>query len=260
MTYNMNGQLTSRKQRGLTTGSAATGVIYSCPPTQNNGQITQMTDTLSGETVAYQYDALKRLTSAASTPNAGSTTAAWTQTYQYDGFGNLTAKVLNGTTTPISVDPATNRLTGTTAYDANGNMILGGSNWYDGRNRWTGTSTWPGEAFFYDPSNHRVFQGDGGNPSIRVLTLYGAYGERLASYEPVGPILPSSGPTGMVYSLDAGEGECVFNGRNVTGNNPNPMTGADGGRCDTLSGSCGDGSFGRRAVSAVWGRDYIDQQ
>ena len=62
-----------------------------------------MTDSLSGETVAYQYDALKRLTSAASTPNAGITPTAWTETYGYDGFGNLTSKVLNGTTAAIGV-------------------------------------------------------------------------------------------------------------------------------------------------------------
>jgi hypothetical protein len=37
--------------------------------------------------------------------------AAWTQTYQYDGFGNLTAKVLNASTTPIGVTASTNRLT-----------------------------------------------------------------------------------------------------------------------------------------------------
>ena len=258
MSYNVNGQLTSRSWGGgLTTG----GVTYYYSGTQNNGQITQMVDSLSGETVSYQYDALKRLTTAASTPNAGTTPAAWTQTYQYDGFGNLTAKVLNGTTTPISVDPTTNRLSGTTAYDANGNLTSGGSNWYDGRNRWTGTSTWPGDTFFYDPSNHRVFQSIGGNPSDPgVLTLYGAYGERLASYGFVGPILPSSG-TGMVYSLTLVKANVWFNGRNVTGNNPNPMTGApDGGRCDTLSGSVGDGSVWGCAVSALWGGDHGDEQ
>ena len=44
-------------------------VFYSA--TQNNGQITQAIDTLSGETISYQYDQLKRLTSARSTPTAG---------------------------------------------------------------------------------------------------------------------------------------------------------------------------------------------
>jgi YD repeat-containing protein len=85
--------------------------VYSAA--QNNGQITQMVDTVSGETISYQYDALKRLTSASST-------AAWNQTYQYDGFGNLTAKAA----APIPVDAATNRLSNA-FYDANGNMTWG---------------------------------------------------------------------------------------------------------------------------------------
>ena len=43
---------------------------------------------------------------------------------QYDGFGNLTAKVLNGATTSIPVNGATNQLSNA-GYDANGNMTSG---------------------------------------------------------------------------------------------------------------------------------------
>jgi len=89
----------------------------------NNGQLASMSDGTGGETVTYQYDALKRLISAAATPNSGGP-AAGTQTYGFDGFGNLTSKVLNGTTAAIPVDGATNRLTSAT-YDANGNMLTG---------------------------------------------------------------------------------------------------------------------------------------
>jgi YD repeat-containing protein len=118
MSYNANGQLT-------TTGFGVSGgVQYAYAAAQNNGQITQATDTISGETIGYQYDALKRLVSASSTPNAGSSVAAWTQTYQYDGFGNLTSKALNGAGTSIPVNGATNRLTNS-YYDANGNMTTG---------------------------------------------------------------------------------------------------------------------------------------
>jgi len=91
MTYNVNGQLASLNW-GAAPGSSgypglAGGIQYSYSATQNNGQITQAVDTLSGETIGYQYDALKRLTSATSTPTSGSSTAPWTQTFQYDGFG-----------------------------------------------------------------------------------------------------------------------------------------------------------------------------
>jgi len=43
---------------------------------------------------------------------------------RYDGFGNLTARVKNGTTTPIAVNATTNQLT-SAYYDANGNMTSG---------------------------------------------------------------------------------------------------------------------------------------
>ena len=123
MSYNVNGQLASltwgNAGSGVngsytwaypSVGGLAGGVQYSYSPTQNNGQITQAVDTLSSETISYQYDSLKRLTSASSSPISGSTPTAWTQTYQYDGFGNLTAKVLNGTSTPIAVNAANNGL------------------------------------------------------------------------------------------------------------------------------------------------------
>ena len=68
------------------------GFAYTYSATADNGQIQHVNDTMSGETIVYTYDSLRRLTQAASTPNAGSTPPAWTQQFQYDGFGNLTAK------------------------------------------------------------------------------------------------------------------------------------------------------------------------
>jgi len=62
--------------------------------TGNNGQVVRAVDGVSGETISYQYDALKRLLSASSSPNAGGTPAAWMQSYSYDGFRNLTGKTL----------------------------------------------------------------------------------------------------------------------------------------------------------------------
>ena len=161
MSYNVNGQLASLNWGNAgsgvngsytwaypSVGGLAGGVQYSYSATQNNGQITQAVDTLSGETISYQYDALKRLTSASSTPISGSTPTAWTQTYGYDGFGNLTAKVLNGNSTAIAVNPANNGLTNAN-YDGNGNMVtgLGAGFTYDEANRITSateTSKWRG--------------------------------------------------------------------------------------------------------------------
>ena len=96
-------------------------------PTQNNGQISSQTDNLSGEQITYQYDALKRLYSASA--------SAWSQTFTYDGFGNLTDKVGTGgaPNNHSQVNAATNQLTGY-SYDANGNLITTGFGW-DPENR-----------------------------------------------------------------------------------------------------------------------------
>ena len=178
--YNVNSQLTSLQWSG--SGSVAGTIQYGYSASQNNGQITQTIDGVSGETIVYQYDALRRLTSAASTPTVGSTPTAWTQTFQYDGFGNLTAKVLNGTTTPIAVNPATNQLSSMTLYDANGNMASGGGATltYDVANRVASANEFSAmEYYYYAPDNKRIYRL---NASAEEWTFYGARGERLGVY------------------------------------------------------------------------------
>ncbi|HUE03075.1 MAG TPA: hypothetical protein VMR62_26130, partial [Bryobacteraceae bacterium] len=73
------------------TSISASGMImtYNYSPTQNNGQITSSVDGVTGETVTYQYDALKRLASASG--------KNWGETYSYDGYGNLTNMLPTGT-------------------------------------------------------------------------------------------------------------------------------------------------------------------
>ena len=141
-------------------------------------------DTVSGETIVYQYDALKRLISASSTPNSGSTPAAWTETFQFDGFGNLTAKTLNGTTTPIAVNAATNQLT-SAYYDANGNMTsgTGASFTYDVSNRISTVTGVSGgqETYEYAPDNKRIHRALTSG-SVDEWTFYGAKGEKLGVY------------------------------------------------------------------------------
>jgi RHS repeat-associated protein len=182
--FNVMGQMTQMNwAQGSTNSAYPSGSIqYVYSSTQNNGQISQAVDSVSGETISYQYDALKRLTSASATPNAGATPAAWTQTFQYDGFGNLTSKVLNGTTTTIAVDPATNRLT--SSYDANGNMTSGAGDTitYDGSNRIASVAPTSGgtEYFVYDPENRPVYHKTG--LGAEEVTLYGIQGEKLATY------------------------------------------------------------------------------
>jgi len=168
--YNVNGQLSSMN-----------GIQYVYSATQNNGQITQAIDGISGETISYQYDALKRLISAASSPTSGSTPTAWTQTYQYDGFGNLG---------PAGVNAATNRLAGP-AYDANGNLLGGlAAMTYDVANRVTTASAIGGgiESYQYTPDNKRVLR----TPPFNIytpgeFTFYGGQGEKLGVFDVMAP-------------------------------------------------------------------------
>jgi RHS repeat-associated protein len=186
MTWNVNGQMTSQSwspSYGTFFSIPAGGLQYVYSATQNNGQITQVVDTISGETISYQYDALKRLTSANSVPNSGSNPPAWTQTYQYDGFGNLTAKVLNGTTTSIAVNAATNRLSNS-GYDANGNMTtgVGGTFAYDEANRIASATEVSGGAEYYGyaPDNKRIYRLK--TNGQEEWTFCGAQGEKLGVY------------------------------------------------------------------------------
>jgi len=107
----------------------------------------------------------------------------WTQTFQYDGFGNLTAKVLNGTSTSIPVNAATNRLTNA-YYDANGNMTsgAGATLTYDEANPVSTVMEASGgqEAFAYDASNKRIYMMD--QNSQEWFTLFSARGEKLGKY------------------------------------------------------------------------------
>src|ERR1700724_3260681 len=60
---------------------------------ENNGRILQMAETVSGETTNYTYDSLNRLATAG--------TAAWGQSFTYDGFGNLTEKNVTAGSAPM---------------------------------------------------------------------------------------------------------------------------------------------------------------
>ena len=91
---------------------------------QNNGQIASMTNAISGGTVNYLYDSLKRLSSA--------TAGSWGESFVYDGFGNLLQKNATAGSPPaiqMTVNAANNQITSaggsSYGYDANGNMLYG---------------------------------------------------------------------------------------------------------------------------------------
>ena len=130
---------------------------YSYSATQNNGKITSESDNLSGEQVAYTYDALNRLASAQTTQIGGT---QWGQSYTYDGFGNLTDQtVIKGSAPDVHVayNASNNRQTSDTA-DANGN--IGSGSVYDMDNRLVQPVASGSVAYGYDVANKRVWRGD----------------------------------------------------------------------------------------------------
>jgi len=195
MTYNVNGQLLTKNFGSVqyncgTVSSQNNGLqyAYTTSTRNNNGQITQAVDTISGETINYTYDALKRLTEAISTPRSGSPVAAWTQQFQYDGFGNLTAKIQTGVTNPVpAVNPTNNQFTGS-SYDLNGNMIsgVGATLGYDEANRLSSVSPTSGGTGYYGyaPDNKRIYQALPSRYGVQeAWTFYGAHGEKLGVYQ-----------------------------------------------------------------------------
>jgi len=171
-TYNEQKQLTGINVPGL--GS----ITYSFSSANNNGRITGMTNTITGESVTYAYDSLNRLISA----SAG---GQWGLSFSYDGFGNrLSQNVTAGSAPTIqqSYDMTTNRLQGQ-YYDANGNM--GGISWVV-ENRLLQiqgqTAPYSTDTYDYGIDNKRIYKQtylQSGNPE--EVYFYVA-GRKIATY------------------------------------------------------------------------------
>jgi len=164
-------------------------MTYNYSPTQNNRRITSSVDAVTGENVSYTYDSLNRLIAASTSGTAG---VQWGNSYSYDGFGNLTSKVVTKGTAP-QVYPIVNsaknqaRMSGDYGFDANGN--------------WMGTSTSPNTwnvenqlisngsvdgagyplTYTYDPWGKRVLQADNYD-GVNAIYFYSITGQRLATY------------------------------------------------------------------------------
>jgi YD repeat-containing protein len=192
-TYNSLLQLTRITSYSAGAGGNVMDIAYNFSATANNGRILSSNDYVTGENVSYSYDAVNRLSGA----SAGS---LWAETYNYDGFGNLTAK--NAITSPaptlgVSYD-ANNHQIGL-YYDANGNQTMDAwATTYYGwnvENRLSTTSStgYPGATtwYSYDPSGKRVmkdynpdpygYTGPGYTEGTWEFYFYGITGQRLAT-------------------------------------------------------------------------------
>ena len=143
------------------------GVTYGYTTGQaNNGQITNITDTVDGgRSLNYVYDSLYRIKSAVT--NGDTSYPQWGLSWTYDVFGNrLTQSITAGCTgiacptNSLSVTASTNRISGTGfSYDANGNMTGDGVNTiiYDGENRALNSTGISGTgSYAYDGNNLRI--------------------------------------------------------------------------------------------------------
>ena len=162
-TFNNMFQLISQSVPG------AMNLHYNYTAGQNNGRISSSIDGILGETVNYSYDSLNRLS------NAAATNGAYSQSYSYDGFGNLTYKSAAGMYPAYSAtfNPANNQQNGVW-YDANGNQTQQGT--YDVSNRLVTSTT--GESYAYDYRGKRIVKKTGG---AAELYFYGIDGKKLTT-------------------------------------------------------------------------------
>src|SRR6266849_6395698 len=176
-TYNSLLQMTRQTVTGLQTGTHL-DVQYNFPATGNNGQLQSQKDMMSpsGEQVSYTYDTLKRLASA--TDQNGTN---WSQTFNYDGFGNLTTVGGAGGAPgmQIAVDPATNRIQVGVSYDANGNDLSNGGS-YDIENRLLQATVVQTIKYAYAAGNKRIWRGVTGQ--LDEVAFWSVTGQKLATY------------------------------------------------------------------------------
>src|SRR5450755_1641366 len=146
----------------------------------NNGQVNNTVDGVTGETITYQYDSLKRLLTATSAIH-GST--SWQENYTYDGFGNLTTMAPYPTLN-MGVNWQTNQLTNGTGYDSYGNVTSlpppsTTTMSYDVGNRMVNVNG--AQVYAYDQGNQRVYYRN--TSGVETIYLYGAGGQKLAAYQ-----------------------------------------------------------------------------
>jgi RHS repeat-associated protein len=137
----------------------------------------------------YQYDSLSRLTTGTVFPGTTGTGTQQAQTYSFDDYGNLQSITTQiGTATPVTratpTSAATNRLTGSVAYDAAGNLTSWNSATYvyDSLDQMvqmtSGAENW---AYIYTADDERVWSYNLGQ-NLSHWTLRGLDGKVLRDF------------------------------------------------------------------------------
>jgi RHS repeat-associated protein len=165
-------------------GTTLFGQTYTYGQTgSNGGQITQLTDAVdSGRNMTYTYDALNRLSTAAS---QGSTNyPQWGLSWAYDRYGNRLSQTVtagSGPSNSVVVSTTTNHITTSGyTYDTNGNMTGDGVNTlvYDADNRAISAADGSGTASYsYNGSGFRVQKSFGGTTTVYIFSETSAIAE-----------------------------------------------------------------------------------
>jgi RHS repeat-associated protein len=182
-------------------------------------------DGITGENTTYTYDALNRLASATAS-------GMWSESYSYDGFGNLTGKSGTGGAPSMTAgyNAQNQQVGGGATYDANGNQTTANSttNAFTVENRIKNQTSqiWPNPVaeYAYDPQGRRVMKrtdpdpnsvDNGSSPSWQY-NFYGIAGQRLVT---LGCTNPSANPlptcTVQGQNVYYGRKLLVSNGVNV---------------------------------------------
>jgi YD repeat-containing protein len=195
--YNSRMQATTIQLTKPGTSSDLLKLEYDYNGVNNNGNVGQIKITQDNAAAAqftqtFEYDGLNRLKTAKE--NGGTN---WTQTYNYDRFGNRTSVVGTNPQT-LGIDPATNRLlTGPGyGYDGAGNLTAepGGKSYvFDAENRLTearlnGVTV---GRYHYDGEGKRVKKVVGTGAPLRMV--YGVGGNLVDEYE--GASVTANAPT-----------------------------------------------------------------
>ena len=179
-------------------------VLNGTTNTTNNGNVTQIVINTSQQsapvtsfTQTYAYDTMNRIISA-------SDTGPWTQTFNYDQFGNMWSPSYSGL--PLQSTPslqsaytaATNQLAVGSSYDAAGNQpVFAGSNLtYDAENRQlTATNSGSGAVvtYAYDGLGLRVSKSSSAT-GITTTYVHDAFGNLAVEYNP-----PATSPCTTCY-------------------------------------------------------------
>lgn len=181
---NFNSRL-QPEQIGLGTSSTDSSTLrldYTYGTSNNNGNVQTQRIVIAGSldvTQSYTYDELSRLKTANESSGAN-----WSQTYDYDRFGNRAVRIGSHMPQPMltpqsafagdmSAFNANNNRLFASGYDVAGNQTSdaqGRTFEYDGENRQTKFNTTAGQ-YFYDGDGHRVKKIDGSGTTVFVYIM-----------------------------------------------------------------------------------------